>query len=434
MKKLQKFCRISLYLEQIDKELFEVFEKMCALGYLQSRGNNGITFLYPENKEYRNKIIDTAYGKNPENISPMLKSLVITEYYSTPAAFGTEIVNLNNQSIKVEERDKDTVVLEKGIKLKKDPGFESLGHREMSVYRIIKGEMPLDNPMVDTRALRAKAYSKTGGGFADRTTLENHLSSTFLNEGMGVENIYIKKVYMHLNLLKNDQTMTLDQLKMHLGNDEFTDSYLLDKYCQKKCSDCFATLYNGLTSSNTKMSQITYQNYVDLKKEMLGSNDANRVVPKDPSRAIGIAIPMDIRARVQKFYGNDKDRLARDLFIVYSNVCRDLWQTYHNKEDSFTKWAYSCTNIYFKSDNLLSREYDVVRDLTLYGNLLKSDVFMYSPQAEFRSTDVDLPIPNELPTPLNYSLFSLCGLINKEHYKTTGGHSSKEAEIMFQGI
>ena len=48
-KKVKKFCRVTKFLQQTDKDLHQALDDLCLFGLFRTRGR-GVTFLYPVDK------------------------------------------------------------------------------------------------------------------------------------------------------------------------------------------------------------------------------------------------------------------------------------------------------------------------------------------------------------------------------------------------
>ena len=421
-KTLKKFCKISKYIELVDPNFFEVFDDLCIMHLLKpQRGSGGITMLFPKEKAYRQKIINAAYSSDPEIAVNMIKALILQDYYPNLASFGNKAIHLLNQKLKIDSVSDKSIKLAGGLEVSVDPKFIPMGYREnMSVFALSgKGELPLEGETV----MPETKSKKTGGGFfgsgSSKAALQKILENTYVNEIGKTENIYVKKVYLQLKMLKESQAANIPY---YLGNDEISDSYLLDMFCEKYHADCFAILVKCLTpNAYDNISKITKEMYISMKESFcgIGKNSSDM---KDPTRLDNINSPIDIRLRVCHLYGDDKERMGRDIFIVFCNICKDLWLTDSDPMGAFKNFAYLAGNVYTKCDDLVKQEFDLIKDLTIYGNLLKSDVFKYVPQARFNSSDVgNLPIPSSLPSPLDLSFYSLCGFVNKPSATSGGG-------------
>lgn len=423
---LKKFCSLAKYIEQIDKELFRVFDQLCIINYLRPmRGTDGITFLYPKEKAYRQKIINAAFSTSPEVAISMIKALILQDFHDSPSSLGKNAINRLNQKLAVSEVSDKGVKLANGLELTKDKNFIPLNRDNMAVYIISgKGEIPLNETVVTIE----KKQVKTGGFFGPSPleTLNKYLSDTFIGEIDNNNNIYIKKVYCQLKYLsgkfQKDGKDDRETVAKYLGNDEFSDSYLLDMYCNKFYPGCFAELVECFTKDDiNKINSITRKEYTEMKSTFItGSN----TTVHSQSRLQGLQSPMDIRQRVFELYGNDRERIAHDLFIVFCNVSRDLWENDTDKVGTFLNFAYLASKVYTSCIDILNEQFDIARDLTFYGNLLKSDVFMFYPQASYTASTVTLPIPKSIPSPLDMGLYSLSGFINAKAQNVTGGRSS----------
>ena len=420
---LKKYCSLSKYLEQNDKELYSVFENLCGISLLRpQRDSTGVTMLIPKEKAYRQKIINAAYSTSPEVATAMLKSLVLRDYYPTPSSFGTSVVNLLGQKVSIDETSDTLVKLDKTLTLSQDKKFVPLNRDNMAVYFLTgKGEISTANPM----ATIVKKSTKTGGAASssEKKDLQKYLEDIYVTEMGKVDNIYVKKVYFQLKFLTDNKVEKYD-INDYLGNDEFSDSFLLDMYCELCAKGCFKTLLKLFQSNDEGIASVTKEKYTLIKSQTIGSNE-NTILPDAyNNRVNGIQGLMDFRERIHKYYGDDTQSLGKDLFIVFSNINRDLWKTEPTAEDkitSFRNYAYLASKVYTCCGDLLKSEFDGARDLTLYGNLLKSDVFKFTPKASF--TDELLPIPATLPSPLDMKLYSLSGFINRPTNSVSGGSS-----------
>lgn len=429
-KELKKFCNLQKYISQVDPELHDAFEKLCMLWMLKvPKGADGITFLLPKEKAYREKIINGAYSTKPESAIEMMKSLILKSNYAFPQHFTNSAVNMLNQKLQVKEATDKHVVLENGLKLVKDDKYVPLeGKSRISVYTITgKGEIPTDGPISDV----ISEPKRTGGGNSAKKELQSFLEDSFAKDMRFDDNIYVKKVAYQLFLIKENSESLPGNLTVtdYLGNDEFSDSYLLDMFCDSEYPKCFSLLLDGLQNTPEIMNA-TREKYIRHKSEAIKGTGRSEMPNLTADRVKGIRSPMEIRQRINKLYKNDEEKIGKDLFIVFSNVCRDLWQSEvdsFSKAGAFKNYAYMASNLYNGCcKDILNHEFDVARDLTLYGNLLKSDVCLYYPSVDFSGNpgkDVD-----EMPSPLDMTIFSLCKFINKRP-KMTGGRQPEYVNL-----
>ena len=421
-KNVKKYCSLGKYVEQLDKSLYQVINDDLCMSYIlrPDKGTTGITFLYPTDKKYIQKIVNAAYSPSPEVAINMIKSLVLHNHHPTLESFGEKVVNRLNQKIDVKKiTDKEAILVDK-ISVVPDKKFIPLGRDNVAVYLLSGGEIPLNGTTVQIeRKLPTKGGSSSSRSL--KRKLHKVLEEGYLSELGTVDNIYVKKVCLQLRYLIKHVSNT-PVLLNYLGNDEFSDSYLLDMYCEQKHPECFSELFKALTeSSRNVLNEITKEDYVYEKKIICGEGTSNKNVYRDANRMKGIQNPAEFRGKIYDIYNNDKPRIAKDLFIVFCNTARDLWQTCIDGKDDFKNFAYIASNIYTDPIVILKQGFDIAVDMSSYGTLLKSDVLLFHPQASFRTDEVPYPIPDIMPAPINLSLFSLCGFINKPVRRSVGG-------------
>lgn len=425
-KTLIKFCKIANYIKQIDPELYQVFDDLCLMHLLKpARGANGVTFIYPKEKSYRTKIVNAAYSSNPEVAIDMLKALCLQDFYPNASSFKGTVVNLLNQKLAIAEASDKHIKLADGLELKSDEKFKTMGYREnMAVYTLTgKGEMSLKGDVVPREQKAA-----TGGGWLSfgqscvpaKKALQNHCEKVYSDELTTFvdDNVYVKKVWLQLKyIITYNDNIDKSQIAKCLGNDEFSDSFLLDIYCAKKYPKCFKDILDHLTSPDCvdKRNAITRTKYIEMRRIILGES-VGSTQGGDNSHLSEIKSPVDIRQKVFEIYGADRAKLAKDIFIVYCNVSRDLWNTDVDHVGQFKNFAFIAQNIYDDLDKIINQEFDIARDLTLYGNLLKSDVLNFSPKASYEQSPL-----SSMPSPLDMKTYSLSSFINRRVGGVTGG-------------
>lgn len=427
-KTLQKFCNLSKYIKQVDKDLFCALEDLCLLKLLMPRqGSGGITFLLPKGKGYRDKIMANAWGKNPEIAISMIKALILQDNYKTLASLGAKQV-INALQLKVEFSDitDKEAKIGKEIVLTPDTKYIPLGYYDnITVYTMTgKGDLPITGERVAFEP-RVSAPMKGGAAAAgDLKTLQDFIANNYArSENIGKsENIYVKKCQLQLKYIfdKGEQNM---RIRTWLGNDEFSDSYLLDIYCQIFYPDVFPLILEIFTNFFADTMNMDRASYLAIKASFL---DGVEQPHKSSNRAQGITSPIDIRDRVCEAYKSQyKDtecmhHLGKDLFIVFCNLSKDIWFNENQSNDrisSFENFAYLASNVYNETKIITQQGFDVALDMTLYGNLLKSDVFKFEPST---TLDTSLPVPTTMPSPLDMTLYSLCGFTNKQTSKVGG--------------
>lgn len=182
------FCTVSKWLEQEDPALYEAIDDLCALHYLKPRSDAGITFLYPDDKKYRDDIIKSAMGDSEEQLKGerMVKSLILYIHLSDAGAFvqyGSDIPNALGHKVKVAKTSGASVELADGVSITPDKDFESRGDRKnMAVWRISKGHMALEGEQATFE--HAKRGKKVKGGkarqaFANRVDFASKVEASF---------------------------------------------------------------------------------------------------------------------------------------------------------------------------------------------------------------------------------------------------------------
>ncbi len=420
---LKRFCRLTKYIEQKDPELYQAIDDLCVGHYFKpSNNSSGITLLYPVDAGYRKKIIKHAYSTDVDVAVNMIKSLILNGHFNSPEDMvNNGVVNKLNHELEVESATEDQVKFKNGLVAKKDENFIPMSHREnMSVFLLSgKGEISLEGSVAKPKK------EKIGGEscmYSKKIDLHKLLESKYVNEIGLVDNVYVKKVRLQMKMLLENKDLSNTDILDYMGNDEFSDSYLLDMYCEEHYPTCFNTIYKAIESRNEKVENIKFDDYIAAKKQIVGADDNNKNVSRTNDLLKGLRSPVEVRAKVCNEYGTNKKRLGKDLFIVFCNISKDLWLSDPRGVDEFREFAYIASRIYTKPEHLVNQEFDAARDLTLYGNLLKSDVFKYNAQADFRNAEsVNLKIVPQLPSPLEMSLFSLCHLVNNRPAPKTGG-------------
>ncbi len=441
---LKKFCRLGKFIEQNEPDLFQVFDDLCIMYLLKpARGADGITFLLPEEAKYKKSIIDATYSDDPDVAINMLKSLILRGCYKEASDFSNKPVNLLDQELVIDEIKGNTVKLPNGLTLKKSKKFVPSSSREnMSVFEVTgNGQIPLDEP--DAKRIKhAPKKVVTGGGHNTIKKLNATLSRLYKekdNYSLS-NNYYMKKVYIQLELIKARTGQAPSDLVNYLGNDEFSDSHLLDIYCEKKrhydVFDCLCKWLEDPESMN-RINAITCNHYCALKKNICqqlsgrGADDANI----DAQRNVNlneIRSPVEIRNIVKKHYNSDFV-LGKDLYIVYSNIFKDLWRRPSDR-DVFDHWVYMSTNCYSDVERLVKCKVDIARDLTLWGNLLKSDVLCYKPQATFPQQPAGYTALDAIPDPIELKKYSLNYIQHKYRTTVTGGKCDQQLENLLKNL
>jgi hypothetical protein len=435
--KLKKFCRLTQYIEQTDKTLFQAIEDLCALGYFKpSYGSDGITFLYPSSKSYVTKIVNGAYSKNDKEYNTakdMISSLILNKYYPDTKSLGSEVVNKLGHRMQVTHSAKGamigkdiTLTLDKDFVSPPDQSPDRPSRNKMSVFTLSgKGEIPLTKGSFGITRNEPKKEVKKGGhrpAMSARKNLQEQLAANYRINLKDPENIFVKKVCLQLKMITKNGCRA--DLLEYLGNDEISDSFLLDMYCSKHCPDCFSKLSVAIecftdpgqgahTNVGAYTDKVSYAGYTDLKKKIIvdcgGGSEAQR--PKVPDLFKYIKNLREICDKIDNLYLGKEERLGRDTFIVFCNIQKDGWLSAASPEDSaeiFEAFFLLAHEIYLTREDLLMRDKefsDFAWDMQIYGNLFKSDILLYEPYVVTEPYTAGIPPPEELKE------FSLSGHI-----------------------
>lgn len=175
-----KYCRIFQWIEAQDPAFAAAIDRLCLQGSLSPGGRGaGITFLYPEDKAFRDEITEKAYSYDADEAEKIVCSLIIPDALLAGGDFNRRAVG-SKLGVKygVESADASKVKLTGGVELVPAKDFQTLAKREgtMAIWLITKGR-----PALSGEAYRAPAASaaKTGGravrggngGLSDRAQL-----------------------------------------------------------------------------------------------------------------------------------------------------------------------------------------------------------------------------------------------------------------------
>jgi hypothetical protein len=145
-KKLQKHCRIFLWVEGHDPALAQAIRDLCMEGALSpGRGSPGVTFLYPT-AAVRKEIIEKAYGADAEDALRLLDANIIPEVVRTPAEFRRAGGNRLGVQLKVIGTEGTSVRLEGGAVLRPSEDFSPLRKDNIAVWCVEEGALPTEGP------------------------------------------------------------------------------------------------------------------------------------------------------------------------------------------------------------------------------------------------------------------------------------------------
>jgi hypothetical protein len=383
-----KFCTIAKYLELNEPEMYQILDQSCLVPLLTKK----VTFLVPPKKqisEIDDMLMDAStYDAGKE----ILLSLVLNDVYNSPEDFGDQVVNKLRFELPV-SRKGDAVTIN-GWKLSQISEYVPTSRTPSALYRLSgSGELPLAaGQKIDmkerNRKQRERAKEVLGGSSSNayreiQNILVDNYAKLLSGTSYSQDNIYVAKVMCQLNLLKRrGLSAQSDEIRNHLGNDEFSDALLLDKLCNKSNLDgCYNDLLACLQAylANPQSYDFSYAKYCQLKGEFTNGPHANDQVDRsriEPPR-LCIALPEDIK----KVYRSARnENMARDLFIVLCNIKRIEWQNSPDRVDYFRAAMGNLSSLDLEG---CVNSKMITYIVTAYGYLSASDIILYEPQACF---------------------------------------------------
>jgi hypothetical protein len=413
--KIQKFCKISKFLEKHDKELYQVFDDLCLFPLLAIR-NRGVTFLRPKDSEFRSKIFDAAYSQSPENAVDMLKTLILLEVLPDANSFDKHpIANASKNQLLVDSVKDGVVKMPKNHSAQKNKDFHPMQRSELSALFDLSGPGPLD---VGQRIKLDNNERKVQGGNTDkRKELGLFVEDCY---GKGDKEIYkavMACLYKHAIDSGNNCRLLVDNMcasarasfyviiEPHAenpSNGEITDlidKTILTKDSYPESSKIFSKQYYNVRNTLIKRVYPDRNKVSNISKMY---DDERNICIKSLQRAV------DFKKDILSIYSKNNRNIAKDIFTIY---CFLSTRNERDDVEYFKRcFCWVVRNIYQNPENLISQDTnDVAFNMSIYGNLLKSDVFMYVPFIHHSTLDEnvnearinhvnDLPEPTDLKT------------------------------------
>ena len=436
--KLKRFCRITKFLEQHDKELYQTIDDLCLFNLFRSRGN-GITFLHPSDKAFRKKIIDSAYSDSPEKAIDMIRSLVLMDYLPSPKDFESkkdDIPNALRKRLEVASADAKTVILKSGHKLTVENKFAPIRSNDPSAVYILSGSgpLPLTGPSANMKYAQKKSPGGefSGGGGGDKTTLANFVESNYPTHN----NIYKAVLAFLYKKAQNAGENVMCNVYSGMCASARATFYVLmcphssgDPYNLGTVMNDVCGFSNSINPENISASLLVCSSeYVKLRdaiintaRTKLGINlqkslDETDVIRKNLLSETSSSV--DLRAVLNQVYKGDKNRLAKDVFTVYCFLA-SVNEVSDSKLYS-TCFIFVVKNIYNDLYSVLNHNRDLAFNFSLYLNLLKSDALDHMPILSTEPVSPNFAL--SMPTPTSKTeYFSIYR--NEVTEKTGGGDS-----------
>jgi hypothetical protein len=293
-------CSVYNWLKAYDKDFAEVIEDLC----LERLMSSSITFLYPKDPEFRNKIIAEA-TKDADKAVKMIESLIVPVVIASAAEFGRHAPNIGNRlgfkfegvTVKGASVVCDKFELEP---LKEfSPRASSAGR--VAVWAIKSGHPPMSGAAYSIPApVRHGKARKTGGAevqgrhaVADRIArhVEEAYRACMRSENKCRDgNPYLGAVVGLLNHMKAHRPEALKAVLPVLDWNPVTTFYLiLEPF---KTSGAYLVPECCLPACSTPVftdAVAEYKEYFDRAGEMFGSGE----VPKAFSDRAGVTAATD---------------------------------------------------------------------------------------------------------------------------------------------
>jgi hypothetical protein len=466
-KKLKKFCRITKFLEQTDKDLYQAMDDLCLFGLFRIRGR-GITFLYPTDKAYRKKIIDMAYSNTPEKAVDMLRVLVLYDYLPEPTDFKNkkdDIPNAMNLKLKVDSADSKEVKLESGHKLVKDKTFATLREGEpVAVYQLSgKGELPTTGTKATMKYNNTRNGKVKGGDCSLGCAGGNADEIKKLTEC--VESTYAMSISGGTDTKHNaDIYKTVMSLFYSYVAEKGSEDLKMKVY-DRLCASARASFYNILSYWNrdsdlsiydaavesgiVKMAECdtntvfeliskhgkTYFDSLGALISACGKSDvASELSARDAKREgllKSITSASVARADVMAAYEDNAQKLHKDLLTVYCYLAAINEE--YDKNYFSTTFTYAMKHIFNHDRSFNEMAHNVAYNLCIYYNLVKSDAFMYVPIADAgKLSDNYNDLGKTLPDPNDMTSFTI--QFSEILAKRGGGYGDEDDDTYFGGV
>jgi hypothetical protein len=413
---VKKFCRLSKYLQQTDKDLYQVFDDLCLFSLFSKRGGRGITFLYPSSKSYRKKIIDLAYSNTPEKAVEIIKTLVLMDHLSSTDDFEKkkdDIPNSLRKKLEVDSADSKEVNLKGGFKLVDEKKYVKLYSNDNTAVYLLSGsgELPTSGTQSSMKYVQetVPAHTKGGANRPNKLILEQFLSKKYCS-GEGVKNQHTYKIAVGV-LCKFASDKDSDYKKRIYSGlcASYKASYynLVNPYGADvyNIGDAFKILYTVIEGWESIPNEINafdqaineFISSMQLAMKIDAANEVAKNITEQKNIIDNCSNCTEYITKVKAAYNGDDNALYKDLLTVYCYLA-----TIKDDVESYKDYHMHCfipvmKNLFSDRNYLLKNKSDLANTYTLYGNLVKSDAFKYVPKTYHNASYeiiVGLPDPN----------------------------------------
>jgi len=341
---LSKHCRIFQWIEAKDPDFAGAIRDLCLEGTLSPSGRSpGVTFLYPKDKAYRDKVVDKAYSADADEAAKIIESLIIPDALLQGADFQRRPVG-SRLGVKygVETAERGKVKLANGVELVASDDFHPLARREgaLAVWLISKGELPLTGEAYKAPAPERKARDGVRGGAGagdgapalnSRQTLaastEGEFDLCMKRDKCRAHNPYLAKVVSLLACLRAKRPELLPAVMPVLDYDPLVTFYLLIEPYKTLGGHLIPedVLFGEGAWNGTDCYGDAVEEYKDIFRSMPGQSAASAADPQTGSGAVpyvfrdraAVAAQADV-ARHQLGGNNNPRQLPQQVQDVYA--------------------------------------------------------------------------------------------------------------------
>jgi hypothetical protein len=455
LRKPKKFCRLTKFLEVTDKNLHQAFDDLCLFSLFRTRGTRGITFLYPTSKTYRKKIIDLAYSNTPEKAIDMIKALVLMDYLPRPSDFKNkkdDIPNSLRKKLEVEDADSKSVKLKGGLKLELDTSYVPLRSDDNVVVYKLSGTGELSTTGTPSNMKYAQGKS-TGGYFGGqynggddnitdyKNKLSNFVKKTYINDEKCGRDVYkcVLTILYNYVVKTNDNRLIASVYGGICASARATYYNILCPHANINTYDIPPEAYKLIAQIETnvwskmKDNKQAYKDSLDSLIDKAGvSEPTDDAIYKIQYKALqNSLLHHDYAKELKAAYGDKKNDLAKDLLTVYCYLA--ALQEAADPSYYETCFLVVMVNLFNKPIEISeSNTNDLAHNITLYGNLLKSDAFLFKPCKSNKAVDKRyINLHGDFPDPT--LLTNIFTIVNNDVMEIYGGNDISPELLKLMG-
>ena len=410
---------IANYLESIDKDLYQSFDDLDIFNLINYK--KGLTFLYPTSNKIKKKIIKLAYSNSPEKAIDIIKSLFLLDYLPKITSFKKNVIaNAMLKKLIIKEITKDKVIFNDDSELEVDEKFnESNESKNISVYRLLGDAEPLYGDYINIKNLKNNVNNKTDLKKITKLLERHYVKGNKYVYYIAMTYVYKQALelnfhkYVYENLCAIEMASYYNILKPYSKNTNETSNIITSEIISGLTKIC-----GNINSHNVNNVIQKWKLYRDEIITKNRSSDFKELWDKKYKEQIKIlnssGTAIQYVQNTKKYYNND-NKLAIDLITIYCYISQI--QDSYDKDNFINGFIFTMEHCFNDIKNIIQNYNDTANNITLYGNLLKSDIYKYIPTLSSEnlqdSKETNYIQLNDLPDPMEImSLFS----IEKKHY------------------